>query len=167
MIRALSDRLRRFPPLGALAVMTLLCLGLRENFPFSHFPMYSSFGDYTYVIYVTDRNGAPIAMETITATRSGKLKKIYNDLASAARDRRREDDGSFKMTDMTEADLEPAGRYALEWFVENCKENGKAQLETLRPLSIHHLGLMMENGKFIRQDMLVATEESPSPSAQP
>jgi hypothetical protein len=37
--------------------VTLLCLILRENYPFSNFPMYSSFAKKSFVIYLTDASG--------------------------------------------------------------------------------------------------------------
>ena len=48
--------LRRF---RCLAVMVLLGLTLRENYPFSHFPMYSTFSSRTYFIYLSNSAGEP------------------------------------------------------------------------------------------------------------
>jgi hypothetical protein len=60
-----------------LLVMVLLCLGLRENYPFSHFPMYSSFADHTYFLYLADPKGRPIAT-TRFGLSSSTLKKIFD-----------------------------------------------------------------------------------------
>ena len=46
-----------------LLVMVLLCLVLRENYPFSNFPMYSSSGKHTYYLYL-DRRGWPAAQDS-------------------------------------------------------------------------------------------------------
>lgn len=60
-----------------LLVMTLLCLGLRENYPFSHFPMYSSFSTRTYYLYLVDAAGQPLRTGEFGLSTSG-LKKIFD-----------------------------------------------------------------------------------------
>ena len=60
-----------------LLVMTLLCLGLRENYPFSNFPMYSSFSSRTYYLYLTDAEGQPLRTREFGLSSSG-LKKIFD-----------------------------------------------------------------------------------------
>jgi hypothetical protein len=60
-----------------LLVMTLLCLALRENYPFSNFPMYSSFDNRTYFIYLTDAQGKGIKTRQFGLSSSG-LKKIFD-----------------------------------------------------------------------------------------
>lgn len=60
-----------------LLVMTVLCLALRENYPFSNFPMYSSFNNRTYYLYLTDARGNPIKTRQFGLSSSG-LKKIFD-----------------------------------------------------------------------------------------
>jgi hypothetical protein len=60
-----------------LLVMTLLSLGLRENYPFSNFPMYSSFSQHTYFLYLTDAAGEPIKTRQLGLS-SSALKKIFD-----------------------------------------------------------------------------------------
>ena len=61
-----------------LLVMTLLCLALRENYPFSNFPMYSSFSPRTYYIFIlTDAKGQPLKTREFGLSTSG-LKKIFD-----------------------------------------------------------------------------------------
>jgi hypothetical protein len=38
---------------GPVVVLMALCLLLNENFPFSHFPMSSSFSNYSYYVYIS------------------------------------------------------------------------------------------------------------------
>jgi hypothetical protein len=47
----------------------------RETFPFSHWPMYASFGPTTSYVYVTDSDGQPVAHLTVLRVSSGTLKK--------------------------------------------------------------------------------------------
>lgn len=60
-----------------LLVMTLLCLVLRENYPFSNFPMYSSFNNRTYYLHLTDAQGKAIKTRLFGLSSSG-LKKIFD-----------------------------------------------------------------------------------------
>lgn len=58
-------------------IMTVLCLGLRENYPFSNFPMYSSFSHHTYFLYLTDARGDTIKTRQLGLS-SSALKKIFD-----------------------------------------------------------------------------------------
>ncbi|PYI61571.1 MAG: hypothetical protein DME31_07020 [Verrucomicrobia bacterium] len=60
-----------------LLVMTLLCLGLRENYPFSNFPMYSSFTNHTSLLYLTDAQGTAVSGPTL-GLQTSALKKIFD-----------------------------------------------------------------------------------------
>ncbi len=60
-----------------LLVMTLLGLGLRENYPFSHFPMFSSFGNRTYFIHLADAKGTALKTRQIGLSNSA-MKKIFD-----------------------------------------------------------------------------------------
>ncbi|MGI8955729.1 MAG: hypothetical protein ACR2II_02300 [Chthoniobacterales bacterium] len=57
--------------------MTIFCLLLRENYPFSNFPMYSSFSSRTYYLYLTDAKGTAI-QTTRFGPASSTLKKIFD-----------------------------------------------------------------------------------------
>jgi hypothetical protein len=57
--------------------MTLLCLVLRESYPFSNFPMYSSFSSQTYYLYLTDAKGQALMTRKFGFSSSG-LKKIFD-----------------------------------------------------------------------------------------
>ena len=61
--------------------MTLLCLGLRENYPFSHFPMFSSFSNRTYFIHLADAQGRELKTRQFGLSNSG-MKKIFDRLAA-------------------------------------------------------------------------------------
>ena len=45
--------LKRF---GLMLIAVVIALLIRENYPFSHNPMYSKFDPYTYFLHVTDEN---------------------------------------------------------------------------------------------------------------
>lgn len=80
-----------------MIALTVLLLVLRENYPFSHFPMYSSFSRHTYYVYVKDRRGDPIPVLELSGIRTSSLKKIYNTrLKKTLKDLRDADPGEGK-----------------------------------------------------------------------
>ncbi len=56
--------------------MTGLCLAAGENYPFSNFPMYSSFAKNSYYLYLADAAGRPLPTTRFGMTTPG-LKKIF------------------------------------------------------------------------------------------
>ena len=149
---------KRFPT-KTLVVISALCLALQEEYPFSHFPMYSSFSDYSYYVYVTDGNGDPIPLESLLSVRTSKLKKYYQSQLNPIRDRVRA--SGAKWTGFRRLDVEsrvPAAREALRWLVENCKPGAKAQLEAKRPLAFHHVGIWVDGKEMTEVDERIASE---------
>lgn len=59
-----------------LLVMVFLCLLLHENYPFSNFPMYSSFSSQTYYLYLTNARGQALETRELGLS-SSTLKKIF------------------------------------------------------------------------------------------
>ena len=57
--------------------MTVLGLGLRENYPFSHFPMFSSFSNRTYFIHLADGDGTALRTRQLGLSNSA-MKKIFD-----------------------------------------------------------------------------------------
>ena len=66
----------RNTPCRWLLIMTLLGLGLRENYPFSHFPMFSSFSNRTYFIHLADADGRALRTRQLGLSNSA-MKKIF------------------------------------------------------------------------------------------
>ena len=86
MGRPLLQFLRRIWSRLPFPVMTTLVLALyliREEFPFSHFPMYSNISEEADVTFITDQNNRPLAMKDLVKTSSGSSKKMYKKELSA------------------------------------------------------------------------------------
>jgi hypothetical protein len=64
-------------PLTALALFVTLSLIAKENYPFSHFPMYATPGAERSYFVVTDDSGNPIPVGTLTGLTSSQLGKTY------------------------------------------------------------------------------------------
>jgi hypothetical protein len=60
-----------------LLVLTAASLLIQEQYPFSDFPMYSTFGPKTYYLYLADGAGVPIPVLTVLGMRTTTLKKVF------------------------------------------------------------------------------------------
>ena len=67
---------RRLPFRHVLAATALLSI-IGEQYPFSNFPMYSSLGDESDVLYVTDQADNPLPMHTLFGTSTSTQKKVF------------------------------------------------------------------------------------------
>ncbi|MEM7145572.1 MAG: hypothetical protein AAF591_10580 [Verrucomicrobiota bacterium] len=158
-----SDKARAFlswMPLKVMFVLVVLCLLLRENFPFSHFPMYSSFSRHSYYVYVADANNEPIPIEGITSIRTSALKKTYQGkLAEVREDLEAQGVEINGFHFMTPEQCRPAGEYTLRWLIENCKEHARPELYRHRPLNFHVVGLRYEDREIVEAPAHIATVE--------
>ena len=143
-------------------MFVFLCLLLKENFPFSHFPMYESFSDYSFVVYVADKNGDPMPVQAITSVKTSKLKKIFNDGQKAERKRLEKEGVEIEgYRFMSAAQRQPAGEKTLEWLFRKSKPEGLAQLEEAAPLRLYYVHLRVGENGFEKEEELIA--ESPAP----
>jgi hypothetical protein len=118
-----------------------------EYFPFSHFPMYSGFGERDYYVFVTDRDGKPIATEPMTFVRSTKLKKVFNTDLSVIQKQ-------FKTRKdlLTAEQCRPAGNATLKQLVELAPEEAVPKLRQMSPLSLHRVYLSLEDGAIVETE---------------
>ena len=68
----------RWLPFPEMTVLVLALFIIKEQFPFSNFPMYSNINDEADVVYVTNQNDEPLAMKALFKTSSGTAKKSFN-----------------------------------------------------------------------------------------
>ncbi len=60
-----------------LLIVTAACLLIAEQYPFSNFPMYSSFGESTYYVYLADGSGRPLSTYGTIGSSTAMFKKMY------------------------------------------------------------------------------------------
>ncbi len=157
MMKRWLEMAKRLPAPG-LIVATVLCLLLQENYPFSDFPMYSSFASNSSYVFVSDREGEPLPVESLAGVRTSKLKKIF---MSHLRDHREALEASgveihgFQF--MTLEQRTPSGRYALEWLVENSRD--REALAPHRPLQFTQVVLKVLDDRTIERRPYTISEE--------
>lgn len=64
-------------PMIRVIVLTIAMLLMGEQFPFSYFPMYSSFDPQTDYYFVTSEEGKPLACVETFGTSTANVKKMY------------------------------------------------------------------------------------------
>ncbi|MEO8440004.1 MAG: hypothetical protein ABI540_07250 [Spartobacteria bacterium] len=122
-----------------MLVMTALCLILRENYPFSNFPMYSSFNNRTYFLYLTDAEGEAIQTRQFGLSSSG-LKKIFD------RYRRRELD-RFKRSGSERVRLaEEAAGESLVRYLEGLSAGRPVAHKLVAGLRVQHVQVRQREG---------------------
>ena len=70
--------LARDSRISLLPTLVILCLLAGEQYPFSFFPMYSSFSDSGYYVYLTNSLDRPIATQTKLGVSTTTLKNVYD-----------------------------------------------------------------------------------------
>ena len=71
------QRLWQWLPFRAMTLLVLALYLIREEFPFSNFPMYSNINEEADVTFVTDQNDQPLPMKALFKTSSATSKKMY------------------------------------------------------------------------------------------
>lgn len=99
-------------PFRPMTVMVVALFLIKEQFPFSNFPMYSNIDDKADVVFVANQKDEPLAMKALFKTSSGTSKKMLNTEIK-------------KLTNPTGRDSEQATEAEL-------KQAGKAVLDTLK-----------------------------------
>ena len=70
-------RLLLHTPLTTLAIFVAVSLIAKENYPFSHFPMYASPTASRSYYMITDAEGQPLPITTLTGVTPPKIGKIH------------------------------------------------------------------------------------------
>lgn len=120
---------RQLAPLTLGLVVGALCLyqghrekkykhrDFREAFPFSHYPMYSGFDDFDYVMFIGKPDGSPLMIETLTqGYKANALKKKFDDLIDDLKDGKGK---SIRNRNATADQMRPAGDKVLKWLAES------------------------------------------------
>lgn len=151
MVLSFLKRLWQALPLRLTLVLIVVMWVAEENYPFSHFPMYSDFTEYDYVVYVADQNGNPLPLEYISlGTRTARLKKNYNGHIKAVCKANKNPDGSTpRKEDLTVEQRRPAGEKSLTWLWKTIQSKSTDRLEGVTELQIHQIPIYVKDGHII------------------
>lgn len=151
-LAALGAFLRR-TRLKPLLILTAACLILREQYPFSHFPMYSSFGKSTYYIYLADGAGQPLGTNPTAGMSTPTLKKVFD---SELRKERRE-------LERRQERVGPQSRVeAAKRLLARVKSAAVARgtAATLPPvLRLYQVDIRLADGRYEKETILLAEHQ--------
>ena len=150
MALSFLKRLWRALPLRLTLVLVLLLWIAKENYPFPHFPMYSNFTDFDYVVFVADQNGDALPLEYVSlGTRTARLKKQYNGLVNKERKKLKTESGTPRKQDLTIEQRRPAGEEALNWLWSTVQSKSTKRLEGVTELQLYQISIFREDGKIV------------------
>mgnify|MGYP001793139173 CR=1 FL=1 len=121
-----------------LLVITLLCLVLQENYPFSNFPMFSSFSSKTYFLYLDDARGTALQTPQFGLSNSA-MKKIFDGA-------RRKELGRFAKAGKDRVPLaEAAAAQSLLRYLDGLTNGLPAARNILPGLQVEHVRVQQQN----------------------
>ena len=130
--------------------LTIVCLVVKENFPFTHYPMYSNFEDQTYYVWLGDKDGNPIPAQKVTYNRLGRIKKIYNSGLQEVRDQLGKETGKKpRKRDLTLDQRRPPGDQALRWIYANSRPAAQKVLSESAPLRLYQVDVRIEGNQVV------------------
>jgi hypothetical protein len=140
----------KISPLTSLAVYTLLSLQLEENYPFSNYPMYSNPSPERPYYMITDGEGKPVPIQTLTGVTCPKIGKIF----------RSHTDDMAKELKIKAVQLKPEHHQAIsmEMFAmlrREASRKGKVMPLKLRLVKNY---LTYENGQVVESPNLIGQE---------
>lgn len=145
---------RQIAPLTLGLIIGALCLyqGHRETkykhrryleaFPFSHYPMYSDFDDFDYVMFIGKPDGTPLMVESLTqGFKANALKKRFDNLIDKLKD---EKGKGIRNREATPEQMRPAGDQVLRWLAESYQ--GVAEEVERGGVSLYQVRIEMKDG---------------------
>ncbi len=135
-----------------LLIMTLLCLVLRENYPFSHFPMFSSFSRKTYFLHLADAHGAPLKTRQFGLSNSA-MKKIFDRFRR--KNLKRFADAGKERVPLAEA----AAAESLLRYLDGLTKSRPAAKKLLPGLQIEHVKVHQEDDAMLLETKTLAQHQ--------
>lgn len=153
MSASLKPILRWLAPLLPGLLIGATCLAVKENYPFSHFPMYKGFATETFYVYVADASGEPVAIQSITYFRTSRIKKIYDgELREISRGQDK------RKSEVTPDERAACAQHTLRWLYENTRPDGQRQLDALGGIQLYHVDIVMRDGQAAEEPPIFAGE---------
>ncbi len=125
-----------------------------EFYPFSNFPMYSSFSPSTYYVYVTDLNDQPVPVTLLTGKVLSNLKKQYDTELKQQKQKA----GGIRQADLPVAARREAGEVVLRWLRPFAHQD---QLAKLRGLRLKEVTITYEEAGIQKRELDVGEVRAP------
>ncbi len=125
-----------------------------EAYPFSHFPMYSGFADFDYIVFIGGKDGKPLPIQKVTRNLEvDELKKKFNGFLKPVLNA-----GMKKrIRDLSDKELEPFGKQTLGWVMQ---DHGAA-LAPYAPLKLYFIGIEVKDGRAVESEPRLIADQKP------
>ena len=138
---------------GVIPLLTLRTEKPGEFYPFSNFPMYSTFEPETYYVYVTGGKGEIVPISPLFGRSISDLKKTYDRKLSVLK---KSVKGVRKINLPADKKTE-AARDALQWLLDITPAAKKDRVRSFSPLSLHEVQIKFRDSKIGKDDVIVGT----------
>jgi hypothetical protein len=140
-------------PASILVWFCLFSLIVQEQFPFSHYPMYSGWSSRTHYFYLADEDG-PIPAKLVFKTSVPRTKKLYGGILDKVKKER-----GVEYSDLTEGDFAEAGRRLLKKLRGEAPASRRDKFGDImdRELSLVRVEIIREKKKFRTEEHTVVT----------
>ncbi|MEM9478194.1 MAG: hypothetical protein AAGA58_00885 [Verrucomicrobiota bacterium] len=136
-------------PASWLAWVVLFSIAVKENYPFSHFPMYSGFSSRTYFYYF-EQEGEPIEAKRIFKTSIPRSKKLMGNYKDEVEDARK---------DAEDEEIErEAAKMLLAYLRETTTQKEKYAEILGKPITVMRKNIEFVDGEFLMEDLTIVTD---------
>ncbi len=137
----------KIPFLGVLALAILLQI-MRENYPFSHFPMYSVLSRDTVYYYLANGRGEPIPQGLYFGSSTAWTKKMFNS-------RLKQLTGGRNVGNSSPEEISEAGRRILLFLMEHINKDRQVQIEK-EGLQLHQVHVERKGNQLVITPRFIA-----------
>lgn len=152
-------------PASVLVWFCLFSLIIKEQYPFSHYPMYSGWSHRTHYFYITNSEG-PVQAKRIFKVSVPRTKKIYGGIVNDIGDER-----DLPNHELSDADFAEAGRRLLMKLRDEAPPRRRERFAEIieGDLSLVRVDIIREGKEFKTEERVIVTTDSaneivPSPS---
>ena len=121
-----------------------------EWYPFSNFPMYSSFEDFTYYVFVTDLHDKPIALSAVFGASTSNVKKAYDRKLTNSK---KASGSKLRRTDLPLEIRSVAAREVLTLLAANAAK--QPEVRALGGLRLHQVDIGFSDGAMTKKTAAV------------
>jgi hypothetical protein len=135
-----------------------------EWYPFSNFPMYSTFEPTAYYVFVTDLDDKPVPLVPTFGNWGSGVKKTYDQLLKAEVRRLKEEAEKrgekyrTRIAQMPGEECRPAGDATLKQLRDTAKDRAAARKYT--GFRLYQMDITLEDGRIVERRKLVGEVRS-------
>jgi hypothetical protein len=132
----------------ALPLLTLRTAKPGECYPFSNFPMYSSFDPETYYVYVTDLKDQPVRVTQLFGPPLSSVRKMYDTQLIHLKKETKAKEPRARLPLVYKQ--EAAGE-VLALLIKNSPPAQRPAISVLSGLRLHQVDIRLKEGRIVKQ----------------